>query len=121
MTAIVDYGLGNLYSIANMLRHIGEESAITADKQIIRMADRLILPGVGKFDEGMTRLEDTGLKKAILSEVLSGKPVLGICLGMQLLGKSSEEGKKEGLGLLNFRTIRFDFDEKRSLKIPKAF
>jgi glutamine amidotransferase len=118
MTAIVDYGLGNLYSIANMLRHIGEESAITADKQIIRMADRLILPGVGKFDEGMTRLEDTGLKKAILSEVLSGKPVLGICLGMQLLGKSSEEGKKEGLGLLNFRTIRFDFDEKRSLKIP---
>lgn len=118
MTAIVDYGLGNLYSIANMLHHIGEESAITADKQIIRMADRLILPGVGKFDEGMTRLEDTGLKKAILSEVLSGKPVLGICLGMQLLGKSSEEGKKEGLGLLNFRTIRFDFDEKRSLKIP---
>lgn len=118
MTAIVDYGLGNLYSIANMLRYIGEESAITADKQIIRMADRLILPGVGKFDEGMTRLEDTGLKKAILSEVLSGKPVLGICLGMQLLGRSSEEGKKEGLGLINFRTIRFDFDEKHSLKIP---
>lgn len=118
MTAIVDYGLGNLYSIANMLHHIGEESVITADKQILGRADRLILPGVGKFDEGMTRLESTGLKEIILSEVQSGKPILGICLGMQLLGKNSEEGEKEGLGLINFRTIRFAFEEQHSLKIP---
>ena len=92
MTAIVDYGLGNLYSIANMLRHIGEESVITADRADIKKADRLILPGVGKFDEGMGNLESTGLKDIIQEEAASGKPVLGICLGMQLLGECSEVG-----------------------------
>lgn len=118
MTAIIDYGLGNLYSIANMLRYIGEESVITAEQEEIRKADRLILPGVGRFDEGMGNLESAGLNKVILSEAGSGKPILGICLGMQLLGKSSEEGRKAGLGLIGFRTVKFEFDENQPLKIP---
>lgn len=118
MTAIIDYGLGNLCSIGNMLHHIGEESVITFDRQTIVNADRLILPGVGKFDEGVGNLETTGLKEVIQSEAVSGKPILGICLGMQLLGNSSEEGEKDGLGLINFKTVRFDFREGHSEKIP---
>lgn len=120
MTAIIDYGLGNLYSIANMLRHIGEESVITADRTAIKSADRLILPGVGKFDEGMGNLESAGLKEVIREEAASGKPVLGICLGMQLLGESSEEGEKEGLKLIQFKTVRFHFDHllPQQMKIP---
>ncbi|MCI8403246.1 MAG: imidazole glycerol phosphate synthase subunit HisH [Lachnospiraceae bacterium] len=118
MTAIIDYGLGNLYSIVNMLHHIGEESVITSDKYMIGNADRLILPGVGKFDEGMGNLERTGLQEVIRNEAKSGKAILGICLGMQLLGINSEEGKKEGLSLIPFRTVRFDLENVQSLKVP---
>ncbi len=108
MIAIVDYGLGNLYSIQNMLKHINAESVITSDVHVIKRADKLILPGVGKFDEGMGNLESAGLKTVIQAEAESGKPILGICLGMQLLGKSSEEGQKAGLGLVDFKTVRFE-------------
>ena len=118
MIAIVDYGLGNLYSIQNMLKHIGAESVITSDVHVIERADKLILPGVGKFDEGMGNLESAGLKMVIQAEAEFGKPILGICLGMQLLGKSSEEGQKAGLGLVDFKTVRFEFEKSQSLKIP---
>lgn len=118
MIAIVDYGLGNLASIKNILKHIEIESIITSDSEEIRKADRLLLPGVGKFDEGMHNLEKTGLDIVIKEEVTKGKPLLGICLGMQLLGRSSEEGNSKGLGLIDFETVKFCFSDDIKLKIP---
>lgn len=117
-TAIVDYGLGNLGSIANMLKVIGEKVYITDDVQKICDADRLILPGVGAFDAGVINLHQKGLDKLICTEAKSGKPILGICLGMQLLGRSSEEGKLPGLGLIPFDNIRFRIDGTSGLKVP---
>lgn len=118
MIAIIDYGLGNLYSIWNMLKHLDIESVITSDRETIIRADRLILPGVGKFDEGMKNLEESGLDSIIKEQSIEGKPILGICLGMHLLGKASEEGDSRGLGLIDFRTVRFDFQSDKHLKIP---
>lgn len=118
MIAIIDYGLGNLYSIQNMLKHLDIESIITSRKEDIQDADRMILPGVGKFDEGMHNLESAGLDEVITVEAKAGKPLLGICLGMQLLGRSSEEGTKKGLSLIDFQSVRFKFSEKEHLKIP---
>lgn len=118
MVAIIDYGLGNLGSIANMLKVIGEKSVITADKEKIAAADRIILPGVGAFDAGMQKLNETGLVPFIREQALSQKkPILGICLGMQLLGRKSEEGHLEGLGLIPFETVRFKLDDT-NLKVP---
>lgn len=117
MIAIVDYGLGNLGSISNMLKVIGERSKITSDKNIIEAADGIILPGVGAFDAGMRRLNDSGLTRVIKEEALKGRPILGICLGMQLLGKSSEEGDLPGLALIPFECKKFHFEDS-SLKIP---
>lgn len=117
MIAILDYGLGNLGSISNMLKVIGEKSKITNDKEVIEKADGIILPGVGAFDAGMSKLSDTGLADLIVVEALKGKPILGICLGMQLLGRRSEEGKLEGLSLIPFECKKFKFDDN-SLKIP---
>lgn len=123
MIAIVNYGLGNLGSISNMLRVIGEKSVITDDADAIRKADKLILPGVGSFDAGMRQIEGRGLISLIKEEAAAGKPILGICLGMQLLGRKSEEGELPGLALIPFDNKRFDFsmiDEalKQQLKIP---
>ncbi len=118
MIAIVDYGLGNLYSIKNMLKHLNIDSVITADAKEIQKADRLILPGVGKFDEGMKNLEESNLGEVIKEQANYGKPILGICLGMQLLGKGSEEGHKNGLGLIGFKSVRFNFDNNLHLKVP---
>lgn len=124
MVAIVDYGLGNLGSIKNMLKVIGERSVVTSSFDEIHKADRIILPGVGAFDAGMGKLNDTGLSDILKSESKNGKPILGICLGMQLLGRKSEEGKFSGLGLIPFENKRFDFssisdkDFAKSLKIP---
>ena len=117
MIAILDYGLGNLGSISNMLKVIGEKSKITNDVEIIRKSDGIILPGVGAFDAGMSKLNDTGLTEVIKEEARKGKPILGICLGMQLLGNKSEEGKMPGLSLIPFECKKFNFDDK-SLKIP---
>lgn len=118
MIAIVDYGLGNLYSIQNMLKHIEIDSVITADKEKIKAADKLILPGVGKFDEGMKNLQESGLDTVIKDEAATGKAILGICLGMQLLGKASEEGERGGLGLIDFKTVLFRLEKESGLKIP---
>ena len=117
MIAILDYGLGNLGSISNMLKVIGEKSKITNDHDTIRNSDGIILPGVGAFDAGMNRLNESGLTDVIKSEAGSGKPVLGICLGMQLLGNRSEEGTLPGLSLIPFECRKFYFEDK-SLKIP---
>ncbi len=117
MIAILDYGLGNLGSISNMYKVIGEKSKITNDFEIIRNADGIILPGVGAFDAGMNELEKNGLADVIKDEAEKGKPILGICLGMQLLGNRSEEGDMQGLSLIPFECRRFNFEDK-SLKIP---
>lgn len=118
MVAVVDYGLGNLGSIANMLKVIGEKSVITSEKEKIAKADRIILPGVGAYDAGMTNLEQRGLVEFLKEQADSGKPIMGICLGMQLLGRGSEEGEKNGLGLIPFDNVRFNIPDNMNLKVP---
>lgn len=119
MTAIINYGLGNVGSIVNMLKVLGEDCVATSQERVIRKADRLILPGVGAFDAGKSRLERTGLAEIICRQALEEKkPVLGICLGMQLLGRKSEEGSLPGLGLIPFDNVRFCHGKNSSLKIP---
>lgn len=118
MTGIIDYGLGNLGSIYNMLDVIGEDSIITDNPQKLHECDRLILPGVGSFDAGMKNLEEKNLINYLKNEVSEGKAILGICLGMQLLGRKSEEGTSLGLGFIPFDTVKFSFDKSLKLKIP---
>lgn len=118
MIAILDYGLGNLGSIANMLKVIGEKSVITNDVNIIEKADGIILPGVGAFDAGMQKLNDIGLASVIKDKANAGVPILGICLGMQLLGRRSEEGTLDGLGLIPFECKKFSFEDNSELKVP---
>ena len=118
MVAVVDYGLGNLGSIANMLKVIGEKSVITSEKEKIAKADRIILPGVGAYDAGMTNLEQRGLVEFLKEQADSGKPIMGICLGMQLLGRGSEEGEQNGLGLIPFDNVRFNIPDNMNLKVP---
>ena len=117
MIAVVDYGLGNLGSIVNMLRVLGEKANITSSSDAIEQADKLILPGVGAFDAGMNMLNNTGLATVVKQQAQDGKPVLGICLGMQLLGRGSEEGSCEGLGLIPFECRRFRL-EGSGLRVP---
>ena len=120
MITIVDGGLSNLGSVANMLKYIGVEADVSADPKVVRNAERLILPGVGAFDNGMENLEQRGLVPALNEAVLERKvPVLGICLGMQLLCDGSEEGTRPGLGWIKGRAVRFDLgDNPRKLRIP---
>ena len=116
MVVIIDYGLGNLGSIKNMLYKIGVNADITRDAALIESASKVILPGVGAFDNGMQNLSDYNLIDLLNKKVLVDKiPVLGICLGMQLMTKSSEEGKLAGLGWVDAETIKFKLEssEKR--------
>lgn len=102
MIVIVDYGVGNLSSVRNMLRKAGAEVCISNDPSQIRRADKLLLPGVGHFDYGMKMLNNSGLRDSIENFALNmSRPVLGICLGAQMLGKGSEEGDAPGLGWIN--------------------
>lgn len=117
MIAILNYGLGNLGSIANMLKVIGEKSEITTDIEDIKKADGIILPGVGAFDVGMQKLNENGLTDVVKEYARLGRPILGICLGMQLLGDKSEEGTLPGLSLIPFECIRFKLGDTK-LKIP---
>jgi glutamine amidotransferase len=121
MIVIVDYGLGNLGSIQNMLKRLGTSSIISADAEVINNASKLILPGVGSFDSGIQNLHDLGLwdvlnKKALVAKV----PILGICLGIQLMCKSSEEGSLPGLGWFNAEVLSFKdrFKEGKTLPVP---
>jgi glutamine amidotransferase len=120
MIAIVDYDMGNVASIANMLKRIGvSDVQLTRDSNVLRSADKIILPGVGAFDRGMRNLTDFGLLDALNEAALERRvPVLGICLGMQLLTKSSEEGELPGLGWVGARTVRFRFGDGSELKVP---
>jgi imidazole glycerol-phosphate synthase subunit HisH len=111
MIVVVDSGVGNLGSILNMLRKIGADAVASGDPETVAGAERLVLPGVGAFDAGMERLAERGLIPVLERKVLEeGTPVLGVCLGMQLLTRGSEEGSRPGLGWIDARTIRFRAD-----------
>lgn len=117
-TAIIDYGVGNLGSIKNMLRRIGGESRITADEDVIISADRLILPGVGAFDHCVRSLRERGLEPILRRAVLEQRtPILGICVGMQLFADASEEGVEQGLGWIPGRVVKFK-KARAEMKIP---
>jgi imidazole glycerol-phosphate synthase subunit HisH len=121
MLTIIDYGIGNLSSIKNMLKKVGlTDCVISKEVADIERADKLILPGVGHFDYGMRQLRAAPFFDALNQRVLHDKvPVLGICLGAQLLTKSSEEGEEQGLGWIDAQTVRFDSQKMPSaLKVP---
>ena len=120
MIAIIDYGVGNLFSLKSSLAHLGQEAVVTADADVIRQADRLILPGVGAFADAMAKLEATGLVPVIREEA-EKKPLLGICLGMQLLfEKSYEYGEHAGLGFIQGEVCPLEPDLKDpALKVPQ--
>ena len=117
MIAIVDYGVGNLFSLASSLKAIGVDSVVTGDKKVIEQADKLILPGVGAFGDASFKLKSSGLDVVIKEQVKNGKPLLGVCLGMQMLfEKSYEYGEYEGLGLIKGKVIAIDLPKE--YKIP---
>jgi glutamine amidotransferase len=109
MIAIVDYGMGNLGSIRNMFRKVGVRAEVTSDPAVLADAERVVLPGVGAFDHGMRSLAERGLLEVLNHKALRERvPVLGVCLGMQLMMERSEEGTLPGLGWISGRTIAFD-------------
>lgn len=116
MIAIIDYGMGNLRSVQKAFEFLGFEAQITDDPAAIAAADHVVLPGVGAFCDAMAKLRETGLDRAVIDTAKSGKPLLGICLGMQMLFEHSQEnGFYDGLGLLSGTITKF---EDRGLKIP---
>ncbi|MBQ9552325.1 MAG: imidazole glycerol phosphate synthase subunit HisH [Clostridia bacterium] len=119
MIAIVDYGVGNLFSLLCSLKSVGAEAVVTADADTLRQADKLILPGVGAFGDAAEKLRNSGLGSVICEEAKNGKDLMGICLGMQLLfEKSYEYGEHEGLGLLKGKIIGMEGAIPAGLKIP---
>ena len=120
MIAIVDYGLGNLFSLQCSLRYIGRESVITADPEVLEKADKIILPGVGAFGDAAERLKRTGLGRAVNAQAERGKPLMGICLGMQLLfEKGYEFGEYDGLGLIPGTVEEIAVPDRRRYKLPQ--
>ena len=119
MTAIVDYGVGNLFSLSSSLKSLGLETEITRDAEKLRAADRIILPGVGAFGDAKAKLDDTGLVPVLLEEA-ERKPFLGICLGMQLLfDRGFEYGEHPGLGLVPGQVVDLHNElEDKTLKVP---
>lgn len=119
MLAIIDYGVGNLFSLQCSLKKIGVEAVVTKDADVIKNADRIILPGVGAFGDAAEKLRATGLVDIIRKEAESGKPFLGICLGMQLLfDKGYEYGEHEGLGFIKGNVIPLEGKIPSELNIP---
>ena len=119
MIAIIDYGVGNLFSLTSSFKAIGADTVVTGDPEIIKKADKLLLPGVGAFGDAAEKLRNCGLDKVVKSEAENGKPLLGICLGMQLLfEKSFEYGEHEGLGLLKGQVVGMQGELPENLKIP---
>ena len=119
MIAIIDYGVGNLFSLASSFSAIGAEAIVTADPAIIRAADRLILPGVGAFEDAARKLRESGMADIVKEEASREKPIMGICLGMQmLLEKSFEYGEHQGLGLIKGSVRPIADVIPKELKIP---
>ena len=122
MIAIIDYGVGNLFSLYSSLKFIGAEANITSSPEEIKKADKIILPGVGAFGDAADKLHLSGLDKILQQEADSGKNIMGICLGMQLLfEKSYEYGEHDGLGLLPGKVVPMDGNIPENLKIPRKF
>ncbi len=119
MIAIVDYGVGNLFSLKSSMEAIGADTVVTGDAETLRKAEKIILPGVGAFEDAIAKLKSTGLDVVIKEEAAKGKPIMGICLGMQmLLEKSFEYGEFEGLGLIKGEVRCIDEVIPKDLKIP---
>lgn len=111
LVVVVDLGMGNLGAIPNMLRRLGVRTLVTADQAAITDADRIVLPGVGSYDTAMRGVEATGVRDALEARVVrDGVPLLGICLGMEILGNGSEEGTMAGLGWIPGQVVRFRID-----------
>ncbi|MBQ3755512.1 MAG: imidazole glycerol phosphate synthase subunit HisH [Oscillospiraceae bacterium] len=120
MIAIVDYGVGNLFSLRCSLESLGLKAEVSSVPDVIRNADRVILPGVGAFGDAADKLRETGLDQVVIEQAEAGKPLLGICLGMQLLfDKSYEFGEHAGLGLLHGQVIPMQGTIPAGLKIPQ--
>ena len=119
MIAIIDYGVGNLFSLCSSLQSIGAEAVVTPDPAVIRAADRIILPGVGAFADAAAKLRATGLDQVLLEEAARGKKIMGICLGMQMLFEESHEyGIHKGLGLIPGRVVPMAGYIPEELKVP---
>lgn len=119
MTVIIDYGVGNLFSLRSSFAAIGHEAVVSKDIETIRKAKRLVLPGVGAFEDAVRKLRESGLYEEVKAQALSGKPLMGICLGMQMLfEKSYEYGEHEGLGLLKGEIVPFEGRIDSKLRIP---
>ncbi len=119
LTAIIDYGVGNLFSLTSSLKAIGSDAVVTNDINEIKKADRIILPGVGAFEDAVKKLYSTGLVEPLMEEISNGKPLLGICLGMQLLfERSFEYGEHKGLGLIPGEVVPLEGAIDKSLKVP---
>ena len=119
MIAIIDYGVGNLFSLSSSLKAVGADVVITGDEEVIKKADKLILPGVGAFGDAADKLFGSGLDKVILEEVSKGKPLMGICLGMQLLFEESfEYGQHKGLGLIKGSIVSMENKIPAGLNVP---
>ena len=118
MVIVLDYGVGNTASVINMVKKAGGHAKLSADPDEVLTATHLILPGVGAFDHGMKSLRASGLDEPLLEAASRGAQVLGICLGMQMLGLSSDEGDEAGLSLIDARFKRFEFDASSKLRVP---
>ncbi|EKT4473775.1 imidazole glycerol phosphate synthase subunit HisH [Pseudomonas putida] len=117
MIVVVDYGVGNIASVLNMLKRVGAKAKASNSREDIEQADKLILPGVGAFDAGMQTLRNSGLIEVLNEQVLNKrKPVMGVCLGSQMLGNGSEEGNEPGLGWVDMDIVRFEKRDGR--KVP---
>lgn len=117
LISILNYGMGNIGSVANIIRKVGGDCEIISTPEEVAVAKKLLLPGVGAFDAGMNSLRASGLEEAIKASVYNGTPLLGICLGMQLLLDYSDEGSSMGLGLVSGRAKKFD-STKHNIKVP---
>lgn len=120
MIVIIDYNMGNFAAIKNMLKKLGHDALVTTNPNDLNKASKIILPGVGSFDYGIENLDKLGFVDILKHKVVVEKiPILGVCLGMQLLTNSSEEGKKSGLGYIDAKTVKFVFNNKDyKLKVP---
>ena len=118
MISVVTYGVGNVGSIFNMFRKIGVAAVAASTPDEVARAEKILLPGVGSFDHGMEMLDRAGLVPSLKARVGEGTPLLGICLGMQLLGRGSEEGQRAGLDLLDARSVRFHGNGDPAFRVP---
>ena len=119
MIAVIDYGVGNLFSLCSSLKYVGADTVVTGDPEVIKKADKIILPGVGAFQDARKKLSVNGLDRLVIEKAKSGTPVLGICLGMQMLFEESHEyGVHKGLGLIKGKVIAMKGRISESLDIP---